>query len=421
MITSRTKKQLVVFVIITLLGVSYVGARYARLDKLFYDSSFSVNAQFAQSGGIFVGAEVDYRGVKIGQVSDMKVTSTGVDVVLAIDNGWKKKIPADTIALVANRSAVGEQYVDLEPNVTTGPYLADGSTIAVANSRTPVSTVTLLSNLDALVSSVPPDTLKTSVDSLGQAFAGTGPALGKIIDGMSAFVQTATQNFDTTTALIRDAQTVLTTQADEAGAIRSFSRDLALFTDTVAGHDASLRRIIATGSATAAQLRSFLDQNQVNLGRLINNVLVTGRIGLANLAGTRQILVLYPYVLAGGYTVLAKNSDGTTNARFGLILQQAPPVCNNGYTTPMRSPFDLSPAELPTTNKCTDPATQTDARGAAHAPAPAPVNYRSPVATYADGQVTWNTSGSTTDNTVGGSLDTGKDGLAWLMFASAMQ
>ena len=36
MIAQRTKVQLIVFAVITLLGVSYVGARYANLDKLFY-------------------------------------------------------------------------------------------------------------------------------------------------------------------------------------------------------------------------------------------------------------------------------------------------------------------------------------------------------------------------------------------------
>ena len=34
MIEKRTKVQLMVFVIITLVGVSFVGARYARLEKI---------------------------------------------------------------------------------------------------------------------------------------------------------------------------------------------------------------------------------------------------------------------------------------------------------------------------------------------------------------------------------------------------
>src|SRR3954466_16330146 len=107
MITSRTKKQLIVFAIITLLGVTFVGARYARLDRLFYDSAYSVAAHFDQSGGIFTGAEVTYRGVKIGQVESMKLTNKGVDVMLSIDKS-SEKIPKDSVALVGNKSAVGE-------------------------------------------------------------------------------------------------------------------------------------------------------------------------------------------------------------------------------------------------------------------------------------------------------------------------
>ena len=128
MITSRTKKQLIVFVIITLLGVTFVGARYARLDRLFYDSTYTVDAHFDQSGGIFTGAEVTYRGVGIGQVSEMKLTDKGVDVLLSIDKG-NDKIPKDSVALVGNKSAVGEQYVELQPQTDDGPYLKDGSEI----------------------------------------------------------------------------------------------------------------------------------------------------------------------------------------------------------------------------------------------------------------------------------------------------
>ena len=66
MITRRTKVQLVIFVVITLLGVSFVGARYAHLDRAFYDDNYTVTAHFADSGGIFAGGEVTYRGVSVG-------------------------------------------------------------------------------------------------------------------------------------------------------------------------------------------------------------------------------------------------------------------------------------------------------------------------------------------------------------------
>ena len=99
MITRRTKVQLLVFAIITLLGVTFVGARYAQLDRLIVDQSYTVVAHYPQSGGIFAGGEVTYRGVRVGKVSELELTKDGVDVVLQIDNEWDE-IPTDTRALV---------------------------------------------------------------------------------------------------------------------------------------------------------------------------------------------------------------------------------------------------------------------------------------------------------------------------------
>src|SRR3954454_14625455 len=109
MVTRRTKLQLLIFAIITLLGVTFVGARYARLDRVFVDDAYTVVAHFPDSGGAFAGAEVSYRGVRVGQVAKMVLTKTGVDIVLDIDND-QDKIPVDSLAVVGNRSALGEQY-----------------------------------------------------------------------------------------------------------------------------------------------------------------------------------------------------------------------------------------------------------------------------------------------------------------------
>ena len=47
------------------------------------------------------------------------------------------------------------------------------------------------------------------------------------------------------------------------------------------------------------------------------------------------MLVVYPYVVEGGYTVVAKDPlTGLYDAHFGLVLTQNPPVCHQGYGTP---------------------------------------------------------------------------------------
>lgn len=78
MITRTTKIQLLIFVAITLLGVSYVGAQYAKLDRWFQDDTYTVSADFGESGGIFVGAEVTYRGVPVGLVEGMRLSVVNI-------------------------------------------------------------------------------------------------------------------------------------------------------------------------------------------------------------------------------------------------------------------------------------------------------------------------------------------------------
>lgn len=387
MITARTKRQLLVFAVITLLGVTYVGARYAQLDRLFYDPTYTVDVALAESGGIFTDAEVTYRGVQVGRVTDMRLTRDGVDVELSIDDEHDR-IPADALALVGNKSAVGEQYVELQPETDDGPYLREGSSIASEKTETPVQATELLTNLSNLVTSLPQSDVRTVISESGAAFEGTGDDLGQIIDTQSSFIEAADANFETTRRLIRDGRVVLQTQLDKESAIRSFSRDLALFTGTVADSDAELRRVIEEGSATATELRVFLEQNQVDLGELINNLLTTNEVVRTYLPGIRQLLVVYPYVVAGGYTVTRAQGDGTYNARFGLVLTTEPGVCTAGYED-FRQPSDRQPLPMPTDVGCRDGSTTL--RGSEKAPGRAGTAYRSPVASYdeADGELTW--------------------------------
>jgi phospholipid/cholesterol/gamma-HCH transport system substrate-binding protein len=388
MITSKTKKQLIAFVILTLLGVTFVGGKYARLDRLFYDSAYTVDVHLAQSGGIFAGAEVTYRGVNIGRVSELKLTRKGVDVELAIEKS-SAKIPAKSRALVGNKSAVGEQYVELQPQADGGPYLKDGSQIAEPETQTPVSTTEILTNLSNLVESIPQADLRTVVAESGAAFHDAGPSIGQIIDTSSSFLKTADANFQTTTDLIRDSRIVLQTQVDKGSAIRSFSKNLALFSGTLADNDQYLRSVIDNGSATANELRTFLEQNRVNLGSLINNLVTTGEVTVAHLKGIRQLLIIYPYVVAGGFTVAQKNTDGQYDAQFGLVLTQTPAVCKQGYVAP-RPAQDLKEVPMATKAGCTDAS--KNLRGAEKTPrGRTGAAYRSPVATYdaKTGKVVW--------------------------------
>ncbi|GAB2639317.1 MlaD family protein [Prescottella soli] len=327
MVSRLARWQLVAFIVVAVLGISYVGAKYVRLDTLLGFGEYQVDAQLANSGGIFTNAEVTYRGVPVGRVGDLTLTEHGVSVALMIDDG-APKIPASAKAVVANRSAIGEQYVDLQPDTDEGPYLTDGSVITQPNTSTPIPVEDLIGSVDSLARSVPTDALHTTVVELGKALTGKGEDLQVLVDSLGRFTATANEALPQTLALVSDGRTVFDTQADQSGAIRQFSDGLQQVAAQLKSSDPDVRRLIGTGADASDTVGKVVansgDALTTNLTNL-NTTLTT----LAPRSVALQPLFQFLPALSAGASDVAPG-DGTIH--FGLVLETNNPVpCTPGY------------------------------------------------------------------------------------------
>lgn len=371
MIRRGTVVQLLAFALLTVVGVSYVAARYVGLGDALLSSTYVVSADLASSGGIFENAEVTYRGVTVGRVDRLRLTDDGVRVDLRIEGGTR--IPRDTDAVVENRSAVGEQYVDLQPATDSGPFLAAGDTIPRDRTRTPVPTEQLLLNSSRLIESVDKQDLVTVVDELGKAFASGGRDLQRLLDAGDRLTLSATEALPETLTLIEDGAVVLDTQRDTGPAIRSFAADLADLSETLASEpvDSDLRTVLDRGVVASGELDTLLTENRPAIAGLLANLLTIGEVTVARVDGVEQLLVTYPAVVTGGYTVVP--GDGT--AHYGLALSSEPPACERGYEGTERTDPNRT-ANLPPLNtgaRCAEPRGSTvTVRGAQNAPHPRP-------------------------------------------------
>jgi phospholipid/cholesterol/gamma-HCH transport system substrate-binding protein len=318
-----TKVKVAVFALASLLGIAYVGLRYVGLGERLLGGGPRVHADFATAGGIFPNAPVTYRGVPVGRVDAVRLHGGGVRVDLRLDRGTR--VPADLHAVVAQRSAVGEQYLDLRPDTDSGPYLRDGDVIPQRRTGTPLPVETLLSNLDALVSSVGPDNLAVVIDELGKAFEGNETALRRLVDAGDLLVNAANEALPETLGLVRDSQTVLATQLASADAIRSWAASLARLTATLRDADADLRRLVTAGPPAAEELMRLLHDLDPTIGTLLGNLVTVNGIAARRLPGIEQTLVVFPLLVAGGATIAP--GDGT--AHLGLVVNaNDPPACN---------------------------------------------------------------------------------------------
>jgi phospholipid/cholesterol/gamma-HCH transport system substrate-binding protein len=313
--------KLLAFAVVSLLGIGYVGLEHLGLRDKLFGGAYVVHADFADAGGIFVNAPVTYRGVPVGRVAAVGLHDNGVRVDLRIDGQWS--VPASTQAVVALRSAVGEQYVDLRPSTADGPFLRAGDVIPVERTSIPLPVETLLTNLDALVSSIDPGDLAVVLDELGTGFQGNEESLRTLLDAGNALLADAVKYLPETEALLEDGRTVLATQAESADAIRNWASGLARLAASLRSADPDLRRLLENGPPAAVELRGLLTDLDPALGMLLGNLVSVNGIAARRVAGIEQILVVYPLAVAGGFTVVP--GDGTAHLGLAVNLNDPPP------------------------------------------------------------------------------------------------
>lgn len=367
MLVRKTKIQLVAFLAISVLAIGYALVRFTDVEKAFGSGGYTVQLQLAESGGIFTGAEVTYRGYNIGKVGALSLTRTGLQAELNIEAD-APQVPSDLHAVVANRSAVGEQYVDLRPVTDHGPFLADGSVIPVDRTSTPIPAETLIADLDSLAGSVPTDALRTVVDESYDAFRGTGDDIGVLLDTTRDFTRVAREHLPQTITLLEQGNTVLATQNELSGSLRSFSRDLRDLSETLKNSDADLRGLIDAAPPAATQLSDVLAESGPGLSALVANMLTTSNVLVTRLDGLEQAFVSYPVVAAGAFSV----TPGDDTAHLGLVLNMFdPPACTKGYRSPeqYRPGSDATPREPKADAYCAEPpGSPISVRGAQNAP-----------------------------------------------------
>lgn len=370
MLTRATRIKLVVFGVIAVLVIGYTGFHYASLGRLLgLRGYYTVQMELANAGGIFPQADVTYRGVSVGRVGAVRLTPTGVEADLNISSR-APAIPADLKASVSNLSAVGEQYVDLKPTTSSGPYLTQGSVIPRRDTNLPLPVTSLLTSVNELATSVPLRELRIVLNNLAIGFGGTSTSLQALIHGQSKFISASGSALPQTTTLIEDGQTVLATQNAEAAAFRSFAASSRLFAAQLVASDADLRRLFANGAPAAVQVSGLITDNTPTLGALIANLLTTAQITLTRGPALQETFSALPAAIAAGSTTIT-----TKGARFGVALTFFNPLpCTAGYQgTKVRNGLDTSPGPPPNTNaRCTSPVSSgIDVRGSAHAPGPA--------------------------------------------------
>lgn len=318
MTTLLTRIQLVVFTLVTVLAVSYGAVSFFNVGAIF-SPPYEVRAQFATPGGIYERADVDLLGTRVGSVREIiPGPGTATTVVLALDSDTK--IPRDVTATIGNKSAIGEQYVELAPQSSGGPRLSDGDLIGLEDTKSPIDVAVLLKDLQGLAASIPTDDLSTVMTELATAFAGLGPSIGNLIDNSDRLTRVSLANVEELNALIDRASTVLDTQVDKRAETAEYLEALGDLSTELRGLNGSVAALFESGLKAGVEVSNFLADNEQALPVLLNRLVTLNDIAADRLPAVRKTLTVFPWLLELGATGIRRCSS--YDAKTGTPVEE---------------------------------------------------------------------------------------------------
>ncbi|MGV0746666.1 MCE family protein [Mycolicibacter minnesotensis] len=348
MLTRFVRIQLILFLVASVIGVGAMLFGYMQVPTMLGIGRVVVKLDLPETGGLYRFSNVTYNGVQVGTVTDVSLTPNGVRATLSLNRS--PKIPADLVAAVRSVSAIGEQYVDLQPRSDNGPYLHTGSVIAAADTQVPQQVGPMLDQVSALVDSIPKDKLSGLLDETFQAFDGAGYDFQSLLDSATTISGDANRVSDKVRKLIDDGAPLLDSQERSTDAIRTWARSVAGISEQVAANDPQLRAILQRGPGFADEVSGLMQDLKPTLPILLANLNTLGQVLMVYNPSLEQLMVLLPgYIAAQQSFGLPKNNPtGLPQGDFTLTFGDPNP-CTVGFLPPSswRSPADTTTIDTP--------------------------------------------------------------------------
>jgi phospholipid/cholesterol/gamma-HCH transport system substrate-binding protein len=352
MLTPFIRRQLILFGILTVVSILVLGVYYLQVPSLMGIGRYELKAELPASGGLYPTANVTYRGVTIGKVTDVEPTENGAEAKMSIDSDYK--IPVDAVPNVHSVSAVGEQYLDLVSTGNPGQFFSPGQTITTKGT-VPSEIGPALDTANRGLAALPKDKIGTLLDETAQSVGGLGPALQRLVDATQAIVGDFKTNITNVNDIIQNSGPILDSQVDSSSAIERWARNLNTLAAQSAQNDPHVKSILRQAAPTADQLNDVFGGVRDSLPQTLANLEVVFDLLKRYHTGLEQLLVFLPQGAAIAQTVAAPfPNQGALD--LALSINQPPP-CLTGFipASEWRSPADVNLAPLPSGTYCKIP------------------------------------------------------------------
>lgn len=339
--TRGTRIQLGVFAVIAVVAVSWVSFRYVGLASMVGIGQMEITIRAADATGVPPGADVSFRGVSVGRVSDVRLSGEATEIRLSISDDVA--VPRDVVVEIHSASAIGEPYLDLVPQSAGAPYLGDGDTLA-GNLVVPLpGTEKMVGDLTDLARSVDGDDVEVVLDQIAAATDGAEQDWRRLVGAGGELVAMANAESSAVTSFVDQLELTLRSQADVAPQIGRAASHLDRALGELAQGRGDLSELLPALRPMQRGLSRLIERSGDDLAVILHDLVSVGQVVKTYRPGVEQILVLYPPTVAAlqaATSPIGGASEGAVHLALRPNIEQ-PPTCYQGFL-PVRDQRDFN-------------------------------------------------------------------------------
>src|SRR5262245_5964785 len=234
----------------------------------FAPEGYRVKVPFNEATQLAVESDVRISNVSVGKVKKIELEDEGENrdlavATLEIDDDYAP-IPEDTLAMLRQKTLLGETYVELTQGNKDGPMLAEGGSLPPAQVAESVQLDEIFRTFDERTRA----SFQTWMQQAAVAFAGRGADVSAAIANLEPFAENAnnllrvldTQD-EAVSQFVKNTGVVFGALSERQGQLRSLIQNSGTVFATTARRNEDLE-------ATFRALPTFLDESRLTLNRL---------------------------------------------------------------------------------------------------------------------------------------------------------
>ncbi len=332
-------RGLVILAIAAILALSVAGFYGFKAAKA-RTNNITLIAQFDNAAGLYPTNNVQVLGMKVGSVKKVTPRNGYVEVEFTVDKNVP--IPADAQAVTLQTSILAERSIELTPVYRgEGPTMADGATIPLTQTRTPVEFTKTLDMVDRLAVSLQGDgkgngALRTLIDSGAAIADGNGERIKSALTELSKALRLSAdggaQTKEQLTTVVNNLSTLMDSAAANEGKLRDFGSTVRALTQVLADEDFGNGTTGKQLNVALQQLGDLLEANRDNIRANVDNGNSVIQTLVAHERELAELIDLAPLTLDNVYNAMDRDNGAARvhilTDKFFFDTPHIKEVCN---------------------------------------------------------------------------------------------